>query len=116
MYLAGCELHFQPVTFLIVLTLKQYVNAKTIWGREVRNVNRHHDYCQPLTTYAASIPAHSWSFSGEAGCFWTESAFYSWSAVFNQHFTFSLQLTHGLQSALTLTVLKNKKLTIKKST
>ena len=27
MYLAGCELHIQTLTFL-VLTLKQYVNAK----------------------------------------------------------------------------------------
>ena len=30
MYLAGCRLHIQTVTFLSVLTLKQYANAKTI--------------------------------------------------------------------------------------
>ena len=29
MYLGGCELHIPTLTFL-VLTLKQYVNAKTI--------------------------------------------------------------------------------------
>ena len=29
-YLAGCELHIQTLTFLIILTLKQYVDAKTI--------------------------------------------------------------------------------------
>ena len=75
MYLAGCKLHIQTVTFLIVLTLKQYVNAKTIWGLEVWNINRHDDYCQPLTTHTASILGHSWSFSGEAGCFWTKSVF-----------------------------------------
>ena len=116
MYSADCKLYFQPATFLIVLTLKQYVNAKTIWGREVRNINHYYDYCQPLTTYAASIPAQSWSFSGEAGCFWTESAFYPWYVVFNQHFTLSLQLTPGLrsavcslQSALTLTDIKKTK-------
>ena len=54
MYLAGCELHIQTLTFL-VLTLKQYVNAKTTWGSEVRNINRNDDYCQPLMTNAASI-------------------------------------------------------------
>ena len=50
-------------------------------GREVRNINPHDDYCQPLTTYAASILAHSESFSEEAGRFWTELAFYPWSTV-----------------------------------
>ena len=45
MYLAGCELHIQTVMFLIILNLKQYVNAKTIWGREVWNINRHDNYC-----------------------------------------------------------------------
>ena len=30
MYLAGCELHNQTLAFLMVLALKQYVNAKTI--------------------------------------------------------------------------------------
>ena len=80
MYLAGCKLHIQTVTFLIVLTLKQYVNAKTIWGLEVWNINRHDDYCQPLTTHAASILGHSWSFSGEASCFWTKSVFYPWQS------------------------------------
>ena len=30
MYLADCRLHIQTVTFLSVLTLKQYANAKTI--------------------------------------------------------------------------------------
>ena len=39
MYLASCELHIQTLMFLIVLTLKQYVNGKTIWGREVRDIN-----------------------------------------------------------------------------
>ena len=52
--LAGCELYIQTFTFL-VLTLKQHVNAKTIWGSKVRNINRRDDFCQPLTTYAASI-------------------------------------------------------------
>ena len=52
MYLAGCELHIQTLTFL-VLTLKQYVNAKITWGSEVRNINRNDDYCQPLMTNAA---------------------------------------------------------------
>ena len=51
MYLAGCELYIQTLTFL-VLTLKLHVNAKTICESEVRNINRH---CQPLVTYAASI-------------------------------------------------------------
>ena len=46
--------------------------------------------------YAASIPAHSWSLSGEAGCFRNESTFYPWSAVFGLHFTVSLHLTPGL--------------------
>ena len=53
-YLAGCALHIQTLTFL-VLTFKQCVNAKTIWGSEVRHINRHEDYCQPLVTYVASI-------------------------------------------------------------
>ena len=102
MYLASCKLHFQTVKFLNVLTLKQYVNAKTIWGSEVRNINRHDDYCQPLITYAASIPGHSLSFFGEAGGLWTKSFFYPWSAVFNQHFTLSLHLIPvcGLQSEI----------------
>ena len=119
MYLAGCRLHIQTVTFLSVLTLKQYANAKTIWGREVRNIDRRDDYFQPLTTYTATIPGHSRSFSGEAGCFWTESALYPWSVVFSQHFNLSLHLTPGLryavwyvQSALTLTDIKSKKLTL----
>ena len=54
MYLAGCELHIQTLPFL-VLTLKQYVDAKTIWRSEVWNINHHDDYCQPLVTYAALI-------------------------------------------------------------
>ena len=88
-------------------------------GREVRNIDRRDDYFQPLTTYAATIPGHSWSFSGEAGCFLTESAFYSWSIVFSQHVILSLHLTPGLQCAiwyvqfaLTLTGITSKKLTL----
>ena len=73
----------------LFLTVLWYVNAKTIWGNEVQNINHHDDFCQPLTTYAASIPAHSWSFSGEAGCFGTKSAFYPCVAVFRFHFTLS---------------------------
>ena len=68
MYLAGCELHVRTLPFL-VLTLKQYVNAKTIWRSKVWNVNHRDDHCQPLMTYAAFSPAHFWSFSGEAGYF-----------------------------------------------
>ena len=68
-YLAGCELHIQTLLFLIILTLKQYVNTKTIWGSEVWNISCHDDYYQPLMTYMASIPAHSWSFFKEAGFF-----------------------------------------------
>ena len=110
MYLASCKLHFQTVTFLNVLTLKQYVNAKTLWGSEVRNINRHDDYCQPLITYAASILGHSWSFFGEAGGLWTKSFFYPWSAL-----NPGLQsAVWNLQSALTLTDIKSKKLTIQK--
>ena len=41
--------------------------------------------CQPL--------ANSSIFSGEAGCFRTESAFYHWSAVFSLHFTPGVQST-----------------------
>ena len=78
-YLAGCELHIQTLLFLIILTLKQYVNTKTIWGSEVRNISCHDDYYQPLMTYMASIPAHSWSFFKEAGFFR------------NDHFTPGLQ-------------------------
>ena len=52
-YLAGCELHIQTLTVLVVLTLYQYVNAKTIWVSEVRNINSHNDYCHSLTTYVA---------------------------------------------------------------
>ena len=29
MFLAGCELHIQTLAFLIILTLKQYIPAKT---------------------------------------------------------------------------------------
>ena len=58
------------------------------------------DYCQPLTTSAASIPAHFWSFSGYTGCFRTESAFYPESAVFSLHLTLSLQVIPGLRSAV----------------
>ena len=61
MHLAGCELHIQTLMFPIILTLKQYVNTKTIWGSEVQNINCHDHYCQPLKTYVVSIPAHSWS-------------------------------------------------------
>ena len=64
MHFAGCELHIQTLMFPIILTLKQYVNTKTIWGSEVQNINCHDHYCQPIKTYVASIPAHSWSFSG----------------------------------------------------
>ena len=69
-----------PNKELIILTLKQYITAKT---SEVRNINCHDHYWQPLTTYAASIPAHSCSISREMDCFWTESA-----------------LIHSFQSAL----------------
>ena len=79
-FLAGYELHIQTLAFLIILTLKQYITAKT---SEVRNINCHDHYWQPLTTYAASIPAHSWSISREMDCFLTESA-----------------LIHSFQSAL----------------
>ena len=64
-YLASCELRIQTLLFLIILTLKQYVNTKTIWGSEVRNISCH--------------PAHSWSFFKEAGFFR------------NDHFTPGLQ-------------------------
>ena len=37
-FLAGCELHIQTLAFLIILTLKQYITAKT---SEVRNINCH---------------------------------------------------------------------------
>lgn len=57
MHFAGCELHIQTLMFPIILTLKQYVNTKTIWGSEVQNINCHDHYCQPLKTYVASIPA-----------------------------------------------------------
>ena len=43
-----------------------------------------------------------WSFSGEAGCFRTESAFNLWSAVFSLHFTLDLHFTPGLQSVCSL--------------
>lgn len=79
MHFAGCELHIQTLMFPIILTLKQYVNTKTIWGSEVRNISCHDDYYQPLVTYMASIPAHSWSFFKEAGFFR------------NDHFTPGLQ-------------------------
>ena len=39
-------------------------------------------------------------FSGEVGCFRTESAFYPWSAVVSLHFTLSLHFTPGLQSSV----------------
>lgn len=58
MYLAGCELHIQTLRFLIVFTLKQYVNAKTMWGSKVGNINRCYDYSHD-DCYAASILAHS---------------------------------------------------------
>ena len=51
-YFLTREMYIQTLTFL-VLTLKQYVNAKTTWGSEVRNINRNDDYCQPLMTNAA---------------------------------------------------------------
>ena len=78
MYLAGCELHIQTFT-LLVLTLKQYVNAKTIWGSKWRLLPASHDL-------RGLDSAHSWSFFGEEVCFRTESAFYPWSAVFSLHF------------------------------
>ena len=74
MYLASCELHIQTLKFLILLTLKQYVN-ETIWGSEVRYINRHDDYWQALATLRASTPAHSLSFPGEVGWVRTGSAF-----------------------------------------
>ena len=84
-YLAGRELNIQTLTFL-VLTSKQYVNAKITWGSEVRNTNR--------KTIIASLP---WlTRPGEAGFFRTESAFYLWSAVFSLHFI------PGLQSAIAI--------------
>ena len=101
MYLAGCELHIQTLTFL-VLTLKQYVNAKTTWGSEVRNINRNDDYCQPLMTYAASIQLILEVFTGRAACFRPESAFYPWSTVVSVHFTLSLHFIPGLQSAVAI--------------
>ena len=82
-YLAGCELHIQTLTFLIILTLKQYVDAKTIWGNEVHHINHRDDYCPLFSTFAASIPANSWSFYGEEGYFRTKSAFHPWSAIFS---------------------------------
>ena len=99
MYLAGCELHVQTLPFL-VLTLKQYVDAKTIWRSKVWNVNHRDDHCQPLMTYAAFSPAHFWSFSGEAGYFRTESAFYPSFAVFSLHFILSLRFIPGLRLAV----------------
>ena len=56
----------------LFLTVLWYVNAKTIWGNEVQNISRHDDFCQPLTTYAASILTHSWSFSGGSRLFWNQ--------------------------------------------
>ena len=54
MYLDGCELHLETLTFQIVLILKQYVNAKP--SEEVKFAMT---IIANLTTYAASIPAHS---------------------------------------------------------
>ena len=83
MYLTGRELHIQTFT-LLVLTLKQYVNAKTIWGSKVRNIT--------MTIIASLLwltrPRFSslLKFFREEVCFRTESAFYPWSAVFSLHF------------------------------
>ena len=35
--------------------LKIICQRQTIWGSEVRHINRHEDYCEALMTYAASI-------------------------------------------------------------
>ena len=40
-FLAGYELHIQTLAFLIILTLKQYITAKT---SEVQNINCHDHY------------------------------------------------------------------------
>ena len=52
-----------------------------------------------LTTYATSIPAHSWSFSGKAISFRTEFEFHPWSVVFSLHFAHCLHFITGLQFA-----------------
>ena len=54
MYLAGCELHIQTLKFQIVLILRQYVNTKP--SEEVKFAVT---IITSLTTYAASIQAHS---------------------------------------------------------
>ena len=87
------SIHEQTLRFLIILTLRQYVDAKTIWGNEVHHINHRDDYCPLFSTFAASIPANSWSFYGEVGYFRTKSAFHPWSAIF------SLYLIPGQQTA-----------------
>ena len=52
MYLAGCELHIQTLTFLIVLTLKQYVNAKTIFEQEYLKQLDNDIACYNVVTYS----------------------------------------------------------------
>ena len=96
--LAGCVLYIQTLTFP-VLTLKQYVNAKTIWGSGVWNINYHEDYCQPLLNYATSIQLTFKVFAEKQVFLRTKSAFYPWSTVFSLHFTLSLHFTPSLQSA-----------------
>ena len=52
MYLAGCELHIQTLTFLIVLTLKKYVNAKTIFEQEYLKQLDNDIACYNVVTYS----------------------------------------------------------------
>ena len=55
-FLAGCELHIQTLAFLIILTLKQYITAKT---SEVRNINCH-DHMRPQSQLTLEVFPGKW--------------------------------------------------------
>ena len=75
--------------------LRQYVNTKP--SEEVKFAVT---IITSLTTYAASIPAHSWSFSGEAVSFRTEFEFYPGLQFSVRIFSLSLPFIPGLQFAV----------------
>ena len=81
MRLTGCELHIQTLTFLIVLTLTQCVNAKTVMTI-IDNLSR---LTRPQPQLTLEV------FPRKRVNLEPESIFYPWSAVFSLHFIPSLQ-------------------------
>ena len=102
MYSAGCEMHFQTFTFLIVPTLKQYVKPNFLrkWSSKHQSpwwlLKASHDLSG--LDPSSLLKFFFWG----SRLFRTESAFYPWSAVVSLHFTLSLHFTQGWSAVVSL--------------